>query len=123
MDTFDAFNNERNFMHTLLEGKARTLVVLGDRRESWASVIVGRKRTRARDVVHWVLDGDRLGRVRGIVQHEGKAFASVTTLSPLPDGTFSCADLREALVECVVLEGSLPYIEIGEHTFKVLMPV
>ena len=97
--------------------------MLGDRRESWASVIVGRKRTRARDVVHWVLDGRRLGRVRGIVRYEGKAFASVTALSPLPDGMFSCAVLREVVVGCVVLEGSLPYIEICEQTFKVLMPV
>ena len=70
-----------------------------------------------------VHDGERLGRVRGIVRHEGKAFAFVTTLSPLPDGTSPCAVLREVLVGCVVLEGSLPYIEICEHTFKVLMPV
>ena len=120
----EASKDKCNFVHTALEGKARTLVVLGERRESWASVLVGRKRLRARDVVHWVLDGRRhLGRVRGIVTYEGKAFASVAALSPLPDGTCSCAVLREMVVECVVLEQPLPYIEICTDTFRVLMPV
>ena len=118
----DDANKEDTFSHTVFEGKARTLVVLGVRRESWASVRVGRNRTRAGDVVHWVLGGRCLGRVRGIVRCEGKAIASVAVLSPLADGTLSCAVLREVLVECAVLEGSLPYMEVGENTFKVLTP-
>ena len=118
----DDFKKEDSFSHTVFEGKARTLVVLGARRESWASVRVGHNRTRARDVVHWVLGGRCLGRVRGIVRCEGRAIASVAVLSPLADGTLSCAVLREVVVECAVLEGSLPYIEVGENTFKVLMP-
>ena len=117
---FDDFGEATNFKHTVLEGSPRELVVLGVARTSWASARVGYRRWRAKDIVQWVLDGQCLGRVRGIVEHEGRPFAAVACLSPAADSTFSCAVLHEAVVECAVLMAALPYIEVRKDIFKVL---
>ena len=103
--------------------KATQLMVFGVFAESWKSVRVGRIRVRAGNIVHWALASRCLGRVRGIVQIQGKAFASVGMLSAVANGCFSCVALDERLVECSAIEGVLAYIELGPDAIKVLMPL
>ena len=49
-----------------------------------------------------------------------KAFVAVSFLIAVSDGCFEI--LEERIVECVVLEGILAYIELAPGRFKVLMP-
>ena len=49
-----------------------------------------------------------------------KAFVAVSFLIAVSDGCFEI--LEERIVECVVLEGTLTYIELAPGRFKVLMP-
>lgn len=118
----DALEDDRSFLHTEFEGKARPLMVFGVSTASWKSVRVGHMRVRAGNVVHWSRASRFLGRVRGIVQCEGIAFAAVVMLSVEADGSFSCGAL-ERLVECSALDGVLAYIALGPDAIKVLMPL
>ena len=86
-------------------------------------VSVRSKRIAVKVVVYVTLDCRHFGRVRGMVQHSGKGFASIAMLSHMDDGCFSWRTLDERLVECAVLEGTLAYIEPSPDTIKVLAPL
>ena len=83
---------------------------------------MGLLRVTAKSVVHWLCEGRCLGRVRGIVQQDGRRFAAVAVLSAVDGGYFTCARLEECVVECAVLEGALAHIEVAPDVFRVLLP-
>ena len=58
-----------------------------------------------------------------IVQHDGKAFASIAALAPMADGCFSSSRFDERLLECSVVEEVVAYIEVAPSTFRILEPL
>ena len=117
-----AQKERRNFQHTRFEGKPKNMLVCGASTAAWRSARVGRINVVMQSVVYWTLPSFGLGRVRGVVMHEEKAFASVALLTAVADGCFEVGELDELLVECAVIEGSLAYIELAPDRIKVLMP-
>ena len=77
---------------------------------------------RTHDVLYWSLPTPCLARVRGLVLVGEKAFAAVSLLTAVSDGCFEVGQLEERIVECVVIERTLAYIELAPGRFKVLMP-
>ena len=122
VNTVEALKKRENFQHTMFEGKPMKVLVYGVSTKAWRSARVGRIRIGIQNVVYWTQPSFGLGRVRGIVVNEGKAFASVAVFTDAADGCFEVGELEELLVDCVVIEGALAYIELGPDRIKVLMP-
>ena len=118
----EALKERHNFQHTRFEGKPKNMLVCGASTAAWRNARVGRINVVMQSVVYWTLPSFGLGRVRGVVMHEEKAFASVALLTAVADGCFEVGELDELLVECAVIEGSLAYIELAPDRIKVLMP-
>ena len=112
MSSLQDYGKAANFVRIDFEGRAKPLMVLGASRQAFASVRVGIIRISAKNVVQWWLGGRCLGRVRGILDQGGKAFASVAVLS-VAEG--------RALVDCEILR-TLAYMELGPYLLKVLTP-
>ena len=121
--SLDVLKRDSTYLHTEVEGKSRHLMVLGVCMESWRSARVGPKRIVSKNIVYWNVSSRRFGIVRGIVQHDGKAFASIAALSAMADGCFSSSRLDELLLECSVVEGVVAYIEVAPNTFHILEPL
>ncbi len=62
-----------------------------------------------------------MGRVRGILDHCGKAYASAAVLSVAVGGAFTSAQQDERLVDCEILQ-TLAHMELGPGWLKVLTP-
>ena len=121
MSTQQDYGKAANFVRIDFEGRAKPLMVFGASRQAFASVRVGIIRISAKNVVQWWLGGRCLGRVRGILDQGGKAFASVAALSVAEGGAFTSAQQDERLVDCEILR-ALAYTELGPYLLKVLTP-
>ena len=98
------------------------LLLNGTRTRYWKKARHGRLRVFVGNMIYWVMEPLKIGRVRGIVNVQGKAFVVAYELAPTGPDTFTTFSTNEVLVDFAVVMGALEYIE-HDSTTQVLLPL
>ena len=113
----------KNVSRIAWDSKRRKLKWTGVAMESWPRVTIGLMVVQVRMVVHRIMRGRTLcARVVGIVEAHGKPFVAAGVLKVIGYASFESRSADQVLVDCDVIEGSLPFCE-ANGIIRVLKPI